>query len=101
MFSCVEISHFGLIARDVALGDVGVNFIHRAWIRPAADLHGDLLRHPQMVGKRCKAVAKAVDAYVGEAVSDADLVDVLTEPVLGDVHHRTGWFPLPLDRLFQ
>ena len=54
-----------------------------------------------MIGQRRKAVPQAVDTDIGQAVSNADLMYILPEPVLRDVHDRPGWLALSLQRLFQ
>ena len=44
------------VVGDLLLGQVGVDLAHGLIIGPAADLHGDLLRHIQLVSKGSKAV---------------------------------------------
>lgn len=61
----VEVAHGSLIPLDVALSDVGVDLVHGPGVRPAADLHGDSLRHMQMVGQTGEAVVQAVHPGIG------------------------------------
>lgn len=41
----IECRHGSLISLDIRAGDMGVDLVHGGGIGPAADLHGDALRH--------------------------------------------------------
>ena len=66
---------------DRLLRDVGVDLVHGLVIGPAADFHGHLFGHTQVVCQGCEAVPQAMQADLGETV-------FLTYPV--DLVHHGG-----------
>ena len=89
-FLGIEIRHGGLISGDIALRDVGVDLVHGSRIGPAADLHGDLFRHLQVICQGGKAVPKPMHGHIRNLCPLAGLVDLHSQRVLVIVHNRTG-----------
>ena len=52
----VKRGHGGLVSLYVRLGDVCIDLVHGGSVGPAADLHGDTLRHLQVIGQGGEAV---------------------------------------------
>ena len=73
---------FGMFV-DACLRQVRIDPFHGGIICPTADLHGNLLRHIQVKGKRSEAMAQAMNTDLREIILCAELVDAFIDPVGG------------------